>query len=313
MAVSPRMKQEAMKALSKLLEQGWKRDRALPVSALAQLFNKAGVKTISKRQLEMAVNAIRPVDRFARDLERYMAHTDEMTVEQALELLRMSAVEHLDKKWLLDAVAGNEEHEEHAEETLSHTPSERPLSEDEGHNVRPQETSSYQVRSRRTEEVPAPHTDQPHETRKEHTYQITEVAPSAIVIHCGDPRFQDAFREFVTEELGIASYVPIVIGGGINAVGIQSFLPKNFKVLYGQVKFFVKEAGIKRIIIINHQDCRWYEKMKSYRPTMDVITQGRSDLVAAAAEFVESFTDVDVETYYARLDGKTVTFEKTHD
>jgi hypothetical protein len=50
-----------------------------------------------------------------------------------------------------------------------------------------------------------------------------ETRPSdALVIHCGDPRFQAAFRRFITEELGISNYMPLIVGGGIHAFGVQS-------------------------------------------------------------------------------------------
>lgn len=138
-----------------------------------------------------------------------------------------------------------------------------------------------------------------------------EMAPSdALVIHCADPRFQVAFRRFVTEELGLANYTPIVIGGGIHALSSQTFLPKNFKILWEQVKFYVKEGSIRRIIFINHEDCKWYEKMHGHFPRLNMPAKARDDLAMAAQIILNDFTGVHLETYFAHLSGNEITFER---
>ena len=68
-------------------------------------------------------------------------------------------------------------------------------------------------------------------------YEMDTAEIDTLVIHCADPRFQTAFRRFITEELGIASYTPIIIGGGIHAFGIRHLLPKNFKILWEPVSY----------------------------------------------------------------------------
>jgi hypothetical protein len=137
-----------------------------------------------------------------------------------------------------------------------------------------------------------------------------DTAPSqALVIHCGDPRFQTAFRRFITEELGIKAYTPLIIGGGLHAFGMQSFLPKNFKILWEQIKFFVKEGHLKRVIIINHEDCRWYGKMKGYHPSVALPLKGQLDLRTAASLILRDFAGVSVESYWAGLDGEHIYFK----
>jgi len=144
-------------------------------------------------------------------------------------------------------------------------------------------------------------------------YPLEMRKPEALVIHCGDPRFQTAFRRFVNDELGIAAYAPIIIGGGVHAFGVQSFLPKNFKILWEQVKFFVKEGGINQIIIINHEDCKWYEKMKGYGSTLDLPLKGKLDLQTAARVILNDFARVQVRTFWAGIDGDRVSFKEITD
>lgn len=148
------------------------------------------------------------------------------------------------------------------------------------------------------------------EERLGHTYRVSRAPAEAIVIHCGDPRFQEAFRQFVTRELGIRNYVPIIIGGGIHALGMQSLMPKNFKILWEQIKFFVKEAGVRQVIIINHEDCAWYKKMKGFHPTIRLPIKGKLDLRTATETILRDFTGVSVRTFWAGLEGDVISFSE---
>jgi len=141
-------------------------------------------------------------------------------------------------------------------------------------------------------------------------YPIDSIKSSTLVIHCGDPRFQTAFRRFINEELGIPTYARVVIGGGVHAFGIQSFLPKNFKILWEQIKFFVTVLKMDNIILINHQDCIWYEKMKGYYPTFEVPVKAKLDLKTAIKSILEDFGHVQIRSYWAALHDNHVTFEE---
>jgi hypothetical protein len=141
-------------------------------------------------------------------------------------------------------------------------------------------------------------------------YKVNSAPSETLVIHCADPRFQIAFRRFVTEELGLENYTPIVIGGGIHALSSEESMPKNFKILWEQVKFFIKAGGIRRIIFINHEDCRWYEKMHGHLPRINLPDKGKEDLKLAAIVLLRDFGGISLETYFAHLDGDEVTFER---
>ncbi len=139
-------------------------------------------------------------------------------------------------------------------------------------------------------------------------YKLDQTESQALVIHCGDPRFQKAFRRFIVEELGLANYTPLIIGGGVHAFGMQAFLPKNFKVLWEQVKYHLKAGDLKQIIIINHEDCHWYEKMKDYRFDIQLPLQGKMDLKKAAMTIWQDFSGVSVRSFWAGIEGDHITF-----
>lgn len=141
-------------------------------------------------------------------------------------------------------------------------------------------------------------------------YQADLQPPTALVIHCADPRFQQAYRSFLTGELGISHYVPIVLGGGIHALGAQTFLPKNFKATWQQVKFMLDNFGLKDVVLINHDDCRWYQKLSGFHPKIDALTKGKFDLVSVAKLLLEDFGEIRVRSYWAHLDGDRITFSE---
>jgi hypothetical protein len=141
-------------------------------------------------------------------------------------------------------------------------------------------------------------------------YQLNSAPSESLVIHCADPRFQIAFRRFITEELSLENYTPIVIGGGIHALSSEESMPKNFKILWEQIKFFIKLGGIRRVIFINHEDCRWYEKMHGHLPRINLPDKGKEDLKLAATLLLRDFSGISLETYFAHLVGDEVTFER---
>ena len=142
-------------------------------------------------------------------------------------------------------------------------------------------------------------------------YRLETRRPEALVIHCGDARFQTAFRQFVTEELGIAHYLPIVIGGGVHAFGLQNLLPKNFKILWQQIKHALTVDKLNEVIIINHEDCLWYEKLKGYHPTVSIRNKGVLDLRTAAERILHDFSGVRVRTFWAAIQDNQVVFSET--
>ena len=141
-------------------------------------------------------------------------------------------------------------------------------------------------------------------------YKIDNTPADALVIHCADPRFQTAFRRFVVEELELRNYVPLVIGGSAHGLGSRMFFPKNFKVIWEQIKFYTKQFQIRQVIIINHEDCRWYRAMTMVHHEAKAREKGRLDLITAAKTLVEDFAGIRVRSFWAELDGDTIRFSE---
>jgi hypothetical protein len=97
------------------------------------------------------------------------------------------------------------------------------------------------------------------------TYEVLkEATPEAVVIHCGDPRFQAAFREFIEGRLGLkpGQYIPFVVPGGPGSLGRPDTLPKAYKFMKEGLELYREHfKSIKRIIIVNHEGCAWYKDL----------------------------------------------------
>ncbi len=128
-----------------------------------------------------------------------------------------------------------------------------------------------------------------------------ETAPEAVVVHCSAPRFQDAFQGFVKTELKIAHYAPIIIPGSVSSVSLDLAMPKRLKALRDYVEFMVDQVPSRRIVIINHEDCRMYASLsKFFRqiiPTQQILDLGK------AAKLFSNWLPVlrQIELYMAKI------------
>ncbi len=99
------------------------------------------------------------------------------------------------------------------------------------------------------------------------TFQLNSVNPEpgsteVLVIHCGDYRFQGAFHEFLNQTLNLkGNYDLMVIPGGPVSLALSEPEPQFSSSSWKWFRFFVERHGIRRLILIQHQDCAWYKTM----------------------------------------------------
>jgi len=139
-------------------------------------------------------------------------------------------------------------------------------------------------------------------------YPIQNRQSDALIIHCVDHRFQDAFDKFIAEELKISIYNPIVIAGGALALSSDHFA--KFGYIWDQIGFFIGDRGINRVILINHEDCAWYGfEHPDFKPD-ELKDLGKTDLTDAAANIRDKFPEVEVICFWAELSGESIRFHK---
>jgi hypothetical protein len=133
--------------------------------------------------------------------------------------------------------------------------------------------------------------------------------PEAIVVHCSDPRFLAALGQFIQRALGLETgrYIPIVVAGGVPVLARPYLLPQEFRFLRERLeRHRLDFPSLRRAILINHQDCKYYEMLKSRGlPFLGLQAQAadlpRADLAAAARAFAEHLAPLglEVELYHA--------------
>ena len=141
---------------------------------------------------------------------------------------------------------------------------------------------------------------------------IADPKPTAIVIHCSDPRFQGAFEQFTEHELGLKTgeFIPIIVGGGAGVLGHPEQLPKEFKFIKERLEHYHQIfPTARRIVLINHEGCRYYQSLKAR--TLGLLGSrlatgpgyAREDLslVAKAFQHFLAHLGYTVELYYAKF------------
>jgi hypothetical protein len=129
-----------------------------------------------------------------------------------------------------------------------------------------------------------------------------------LVIHCSDPRYQPHFQEFLEKGLRLAHYALIAVPGGPHCLTLSEYLPKFAWAGWRWVKVMEQVAHPERIILIAHDDCRWYVSMGFTSGTTGLRERQIADLKTARTGLMERF-GTPVDLYYARLDGEHAVFE----
>ena len=120
---------------------------------------------------------------------------------------------------------------------------------------------------------------------------MAEHVTDAVVVHCIDFRFQKFLDIWLQENIKHGNYDRVSLAGGVF----------DFEYVMNQVEISNRLHKIKKVILINHEDCGAYGDAGNYE-------RHKEDLEKAAIKLGEEFSHLDVETYYLHLDGK---FEKT--
>jgi hypothetical protein len=89
-------------------------------------------------------------------------------------------------------------------------------------------------------------------------------------------------------------------------------VPKDFNFFRRRLEALLASHGTRRIVAIAHEDCAWYKQSKLFPFKIDMRARQIGDLQRAAARLRETFPEVRIETYFARLarrDPERVVFE----
>ena len=129
-----------------------------------------------------------------------------------------------------------------------------------------------------------------------------------VVIHCSDPRYQPHFQHFLRHGLKLDRYSLIAVPGGPQCFTFATYLPKFSWASMRWMKFLVDLTRPARIVLIAHDDCRWYLD-NQFADASHARGRQLDDLRQARAALAERFGPIPVDFYYATLRDGAVDFE----
>jgi hypothetical protein len=134
--------------------------------------------------------------------------------------------------------------------------------------------------------------------------KLSRAPADVLVVHCSDPRFQAGYHEFLNRGLQLGeNYGLLVIPGGPQFLTLVEYLPKFSWVGRKWLRFLVETVGMKRLILIAHQDCRWYASLPFHLfRSRDPRERQEEDLRRAQRALEADFPGLAVELYYAAWD-----------
>jgi hypothetical protein len=140
---------------------------------------------------------------------------------------------------------------------------------------------------------------------------LHDLAGGTLAIHCSDPRYQPHFQDFLRTGLGLEHYSVVAVPGGAHTFTLTEHLPQFSWAAWQYVDFMTALTTPARVILIGHQDCRWYQQAQFEHLHGGSDHAQHADLQRVKSEIQRRLPGAAVETWFARLDadGVRATFE----
>lgn len=132
---------------------------------------------------------------------------------------------------------------------------------------------------------------------------------AALVVHCSDPRFQPHFQEFLAKGLGLRTYGLVAVPGGVQLLTMTDYLPKYSWAGWRWVKFMMNLSQPNRVVLIAHEDCRWYLDPRFGLDPTRIEARQIDDLEQVRRSMIERFGARRVDLYYAQLESGRAAFQ----
>ncbi len=133
------------------------------------------------------------------------------------------------------------------------------------------------------------------------TSKTNEADPDVLVVHCSDHRLQAAFHEFLNHKLNLGeNYDLLVLPGGPQCLTLVEYLPKFSWAGWKWLRFLVDSHDLKRLILIQHQDCAWYKDLPLHlHSSSEPRSRQEEDLRRIGHAVAKERPALALELYYA--------------
>lgn len=131
----------------------------------------------------------------------------------------------------------------------------------------------------------------------------------ALALFCMDFRFKDAALEFLKHDLGLVDLDLVVLAGAAKNLAAPQD-SSDFKVTLKQFELSSKLHQIKKIVLIDHQDCGAYGGSAVFETSKGEREAHIINLRKAGEILRQRFPDKEIVLFYAKIIGKEIKFER---
>src|SRR5262245_20119997 len=123
-----------------------------------------------------------------------------------------------------------------------------------------------------------------------------------FVVHCSSSLYQPYFQNFLRQKLGLKHYGMLALTRGIQSLTLESSLPNVAWSVWRHIKFLMDLDEPASVILLGHDDCRWYHRGPIGHFVGPERQRPEADLRSVANSWRDKFPDTNIESYYAMVD-----------
>jgi hypothetical protein len=131
----------------------------------------------------------------------------------------------------------------------------------------------------------------------------------AGAVYCSDGRLGEHMDDFLQRVLELPRYDRLVVPGGPACLAQHFPVYRAEEAVAEHLDFLVRAHGIRRLVLIQHQDCAYYLQRLGCDPDT-VEDRQRDDALDAIARLSGTASGLAVEAYFARFAGDRIRFER---
>jgi hypothetical protein len=134
-------------------------------------------------------------------------------------------------------------------------------------------------------------------------FAFSEDLSRNAAIFCSDERFIDASISFLKNTLKLNKFDLIVTAGG------PAFITADVPVLMGNLRLLKEEHNISTLVLISHEDCKYYTRKYATSGNGEILKFQQKDLKDAKQKLLKLYPGLEVKIYFALIAGSKIIFE----
>jgi hypothetical protein len=134
-------------------------------------------------------------------------------------------------------------------------------------------------------------------------FAFSEDLSRNAAVFCSDERFIDASIAFLKNTLKLKKFDLIVTAGG------PAFINADVPALMRNVNILKEEHNISTLVLISHEDCKYYCRKYVNASPDEIIKYQQKDLQDAKQKLLKLYPGLEVKIYFARIASSKIIFE----